>query len=224
MKILVIEDEKDLSASIVQFLQSESFSCEPVYDYDSAQEKISLYEYDCVLLDITLPGGNGLELLKQIKKLRKAEGVIIISAKNSIDDRVAGLGIGADDYLSKPFHLAELGARVKALIRRNKFDGSDIVRFGDLQIDFNSRTVSVGKTTLDLTKSEMDLLFFLVANKNRVVSKNAIGEHLSGDDADNLDSYDFVYSHIKNLKKKLSESGSEDFIKTVYRLGYKFEV
>jgi len=171
-----------------------------------------------------LPGGSGLELLKKIKKLRRAEGVIIISAKNSIDDRVSGLGIGADDYLSKPFHLAELGARVKALIRRNKFDGSDRARFGDLQIDFSSQTVSVGKNTIDLTKSEMDLLFFLVANKNRVVSKNAIGEHLSGDDADRLDSYDFVYSHIKNLKKKLAEAGSDDFIKTVYRLGYKFEV
>ena len=224
MKILVIEDEKELSASIVEFLQSENFSCEPVYDYESAEEKIFLYEYDCVLLDITLPGGNGLELLKELKKLRRTEGVIIISAKNSIDDRVAGLGFGADDYLSKPFHLAELGARVKALIRRNKFDGSDVVRFGDLNLDFSSRTVAVGKNTIDLTKSEMDLLFFLVANKNRVVSKNAIGEHLSGDNADRLDSYDFVYSHIKNLKKKLSEAGSEDFIKTIYRLGYKFEV
>jgi DNA-binding response OmpR family regulator len=224
VKILVVEDERDLSASIVEFLQSENFSCEPVFDFETASEKIALYEYDCILLDITLPGGNGLELLKQIKKLRRTEGVIIISAKNSIDDRVAGLGIGADDYLSKPFHLAELGARVKALIRRNKFDGSDVVQFGTLEIDFDSRKVSVGKTVLDLTKSEMDLLFFLVSNKNRVVSKNAIGEHLSGDNADQLDSYDFVYSHMKNLKKKLAEADSEDFIKTVYKLGYKFEV
>lgn len=224
MKILVIEDEKELSASIAEFLQSENFSCEQVFDFETAREKISLYEYDCILLDITLPGGSGLELLRQIKKLRRTEGVIIISAKNSIDDRVSGLGIGADDYLSKPFHLAELGARVKALIRRNKFDGSDVVQFGDLEINFGSRNASVRKKMIELTKSELDLLFFLVANKNRVVSKNAIGEHLSGDDADRLDSYDFVYSHIKNLKKKLAEAGSEDFIKTVYRLGYKFEV
>jgi DNA-binding response OmpR family regulator len=224
VKILVIEDEKDLSGSIVEFLQSESFACEPAYDYESAWEKVSLYDYDCILLDITLPGGNGLELLRKLKKKRRSEGVIIISARNSIDDRVAGLEIGADDYLSKPFHLAELGARVKALIRRNKFDGSDVVQFGNLKINFSSRTAAVDDSTLELTKSELDLLFFLVANKNRVVSKNAIGEHLSGDDADRLDSYDFVYSHMKNLKKKLAEAGSDDFIKTVYRLGYKFEV
>jgi DNA-binding response OmpR family regulator len=224
VKILVIEDEKELSASIVAFLQSESFSCEPAYDYESAWEKISLYDYDCILLDITLPGGSGLELLRKLKKKRRTEGVIIISARNSIDDRVAGLEIGADDYLSKPFHLAELGARVKALIRRNKFEGSDTVQFGNLKIDFSSRTASVGNSALELTKSELDLLFFLIANKNRVVSKNAIGEHLSGDDADRLDSYDFIYSHMKNLKKKLAEAGSDDFIKTIYRLGYKFEV
>jgi DNA-binding response OmpR family regulator len=224
VKILVIEDEKELSSSIVQFLESESYTCEPVFDFETASEKISLYEYDCILLDITLPGGNGLDLLRELKKIRRLEGVIIISAKNSIDDRVAGLEIGADDYLSKPFHLAELGARVKALIRRNKFDGTDTAQFGDLKLDFGSRTATVGKHALDLTKSELDLLFFLVANKSRVVSKNAIGEHLSGDDADRLDNYDFVYSHIKNLKKKLAEAGSEDFIKTVYRLGYKFEV
>ena len=224
MKILVIEDEKELSSSIVEFLQSESYTCEPAFDYESAWEKMSLYDYDCILLDITLPGGNGLDLLRKLKKTRRGEGIIIISARNSINDRVAGLEIGADDYLPKPFHLAELGARVKALIRRNKFDGSDIAQFGDLKVDFASRTASVSKTTLDLTKSELDLLFFLVANKNKVVSKNAIGEHLSGDDADRLDSYDFVYSHMKNLKKKLAEAGADDFIKTVYRLGYKFEV
>jgi len=224
VKILVIEDERDLSGSIVEFLQSENYTCEPVYDFFSASEKISLYEYDCVLLDITLPGGNGLELLRQLKKGKRLEGVIIISAKNSIDDRVLGLEIGADDYLSKPFHLAELAARVKALIRRKNFQGSDIAEFGHLRVDFGARTASIRDKTLDLTKTELDLLIFLISNKNRVVSRNAIGEHLSNDDNDRINSYDFVYSHIKNLKKKLSEAGSDDFIKTVYRLGYKFEV
>lgn len=223
MKILVIEDERELSASIVEFLQTENYTCEPVYDYSSASERISLYDYDCVLLDITLPGGSGLELLRQLKKRKRREGVIIISAKNSIDDRVLGLEIGADDYLSKPFHLAELGARVKALLRRNKFHGSDIAEFGNLRIDFSAGIVFVNDKAVDLTKTEHDLLIFLVSNKNRVVSRTAIGEHLSADNNDRLDS-DFVYSHIKNLKKKLAEAGSSDFIKTVYGVGYKFEL
>ncbi len=224
MKVLVIEDEKQLSSSIVEYLQSENYTCEAAYDFDTANEKISLYNYDCILLDITLPGGNGLNLLRTLKTMHKSDGVIIISARNSLDDRILGLEVGADDYLPKPFHLAELGARIKALIRRNKFDGADSVQYGNLKVDFGSRTVYVNQTKLDLTKSELDLLFFLVANKNKVVSKNAIGEHLSGDQADSLSSFDFIYSHIKNLKKKMTEAGSEDFIKTVYRLGYQFEV
>lgn len=223
MKILVVEDEKALSSSIIEFLQSENYTCEAAHDVESATEKISLYDYDCILLDINLPGGSGLDLLKLLKSKRKSDGVVIISARNSLDDRVLGLEIGADDYLSKPFHLAELGARVKALIRRNKFDGADSVQYRGLRIDFGSRMVFVNDTKLDLTRTELDLLLFLVANKNRVVSKNAIGEHLSGDQADRFDNFDFVYSHIKNLKKKMAEAGSEEFIKTVYRLGYSFE-
>ena len=179
---------------------------------------------EVVLLDVVMPGGNGLNLLRTLKTMHKSDGVIIISARNSLDDRILGLEVGADDYLPKPFHLAELGARIKALIRRNKFDGADFVQYGNLKVDFGSRTVYVNQTKLDLTKSELDLLFFLVVNKNKVVSKNAIGEHLSGDQADSLSSFDFIYSHIKNLKRKMTEAGSEDFIKTVYRLGYQFEV
>lgn len=224
MKILVVEDERDLSASIVNYLQSENYLCETVYDVETALEKMSLHDYDCILLDVTLPDGSGLDLLKTLKGKRRADGIIIISAKGSLDDRILGLEIGADDYLAKPFHLAELGARIKALIRRNKFDGSDTVQYGSLNIDFNLKTVCVDDAKLELTKSEYDLLLFLVANKNKVVSKNAIGEHLSGDRADQFDNFDFVYSHIKNLKKKIAEAGGDDFIKTVYRLGYKFEL
>lgn len=224
MKILVIEDEKELSSSIVDYLKSESYSCETAFDFKNASEKVLLYDYDCILLDISLPGGSGLSLLKMLKARKKTDGVIIISAKNSVEDRILGLEIGADDYLSKPFHLAELGARVKALIRRNKFDGSDSAQYGSLHIDFGSRMAFIKKTKLDLTKSELDLLLFLVANKNKVVSKNAIGEHLSGDQADSFNSFDFIYSHIKNLKRKMADAGSEDVIKTVYRLGYKFEL
>lgn len=223
VKVLIIEDEKELSSSIVAYLRSESYICETAVDFETANEKISMYDYDCILLDITLPGGNGLSLLKTLKTGGKPVGVIIISAKNSVDDRVLGLEIGADDYLPKPFHLAELGARVRALIRRNKFSGADSVECGNLRIDFGSRSAYVNGTRLDLTRSELDLLLFLVANKNKVVSKNAIGEHLSGDQADSFTSFDFVYSHIKNLKRKMTEAGSDDLIKTVYRLGYKLE-
>ena len=224
MKILIIEDEKELSESIVHYLKGESYSCETAYNFEKANEKLALYTYDCILLDITLPGGNGLKLLQELKHRKKLSGVIIISAKNSLDDKVAGLEIGADDYLPKPFHLAELGARIKALIRRNKFEGSNLLVVDSIVLDTSGKTVNVGRTKLDLTKSEFELLLFFMSNKNKVISKNAIGEHLSGDDADRFDNYDFVYSHIKNLKRKMSDARSPDYIKTVYGLGYKFEV
>lgn len=224
MRILIVEDERQLAESIVHYLEGESYSCETAFDFDRAMEKISLYNYDCILLDITLPDGNGLTLLKELKKQNKAGGIIIISAKNSLDDKIAGLEIGADDYLPKPFHLAELGARIKALIRRNKFDGSSVIALGNLSLDVPGKVTTIGQNKLDLTKSEFELLLFLISNKNKVISKEAIGEHLSGDDADRFDNYDFVYSHIKNLKKKMTEAGGIDNIKTVYGLGYKFEV
>jgi DNA-binding response OmpR family regulator len=224
MKILIIEDEKDLAKSIVHYLEGEHYVCESVSDFEHGKEKITLYNYDCILLDITLPGGSGLTLLEELKKRKKTDGVIIISAKNSLDDKIEGLDLGADDYLSKPFHLAELGARIKALIRRNKFEGADLITLENIILDISGKTATVGKNKVDLTKSEFELLLFLISNKNRVISKNAIGEHLSGDDADRFDNYDFVYSHIKNLKKKMTEAGSADHIKTIYGLGYKFEV
>ena len=224
MKILIVEDEKELAKSIVHYLEGENYVCESVFDFDHAHEKIGLYSYDCILLDITLPGGSGLNLLKELKKKQKTDGVIIISAKNSLDDKIEGLEIGADDYLSKPFHLAELGARINALIRRNKFEGSNLISLDNLTLDVPGKKVTVGKNTVDLTKSEFELLLFLISNKNKVISKDAIGEHLSGDDADRFDHYDFVYSHIKNLKRKMTDAGSLDYIKTVYGLGYKFEI
>jgi len=224
MKILLIEDEVELADSIVQYLSGAEYRCEVAYDYQTGLEKLALYQYDCILLDITLRGGNGLDLLRQLKQQHKKEGVIIISAKNSLDDRVAGLELGADDYLPKPFHLAELGARVRALIRRKNFDGATALQVGDLHLDVERRSVSVKGRKADLTKSEFELLIFLIANKNKVVAKDAIGEHLSGDEADRFNNYDFIYSHVKNLKKKLAEAGSPDYIKTVYGLGYKFEI
>ncbi len=224
MKILVIEDEKELSRSICSYLTSEQFVCEAAYGFDKALEKISLYDYACVILDITLPGGSGLEILKELKANQKADGVIIISAKNSIDDKVFGLKSGADDYLVKPFHLSELGARVDAIIRRKLFGGSHIIQFDELEIRLSEKQIYAFGQSLDFTKKEYDLLVYFVSNKNKVISKSAIAEHLSGDDMDMADNYDFLYTHIKNLRKKLLVAGCPDYIKSVYGMGYKLTI
>jgi DNA-binding response OmpR family regulator len=171
----------------------------------------------------TLPDGNGLDILKKLKELKKAEGVIIISAKNAIDDKIEGLKLGADDYLTKPFHLSELGARIESVIRRKHFDGNNIFSHQELKVDLQGKTIYVHDKEVLLGRKETELLLFLIANKNKIISKNAIAEHLSGDDADMLNNYDFIYAQIKNLKKKLAEAGSNDYIKTVYGLGYKFD-
>lgn len=222
MKILIIEDEKELVRSMAQYLRQESYVCEIAYTASDAFEKVVIFDYDCILLDITLPDGNGLKILEKLKERNKTDGVIIISAKNSVDDRIKGLNLGADDYLTKPFHLSELSARVSAVIRRKRFDGNNKITHNEITVDLLGKTVSVNDQEIELTRKEYDLLIFLLSNKNRVVSKNAIAEHLSGDDAELLDKFDFIYSHMKNLKKKLTEAGCEDYIKTVYGLGYKF--
>lgn len=222
MKILIIEDEKELVRSMAQFLRQESYICEIAYTASEANEKILIYDYDCILLDISLPDGNGLQILESLKAANKTDGVILITAKGSLEDRIKGLNLGADDYLPKPFYLSELSARVSAIIRRKRFDGNNKITFHEITIDLIGKIVSVSGKGIDLTRKEYDLLLFLVSNKNRVISKNAIAEHLSGDDAELLDKFDFIYSHMKNLKKKLAEAGSVDYIKTVYGLGYKF--
>lgn len=223
MKILIVEDERELAKSMVQYLRQESYVCEVVYTEQQAVEKVLLHDYDCILLDITLPDGNGFNILEKLKKEEKTDGVIIISAKNSLDDKIKGLNLGADDYLAKPFHLSEMGARISAVIRRNRFDGNNSLTFHELTIDLLGKVTTVNGQLVDLTRKEYDLLLFLVSNKNRVVSKNAIAEHLSGDVAEVFDNFDFVYAHMKNLKKKLAEAGCQDYIKTIYGLGYKFD-
>ncbi|HVX27500.1 MAG TPA: response regulator transcription factor [Parafilimonas sp.] len=224
MKILVIEDEKELSKSICQYLSNEQFITETAYDFNSAFEKVSLYDYACIILDITLPHGSGLDILKELKKNNKADGVIIISAKNSLDDKIIGLNAGADDYLTKPFHLPELGARVAAIIRRKSFDGKNVIEFDELHIDLNKKQATVKDVELDLTKKEYELLIYFISNKNKVISKSAIAEHLWGDDMDVATSYDFIYTHIKNLRKKLLQQGAPDYIRSVYGMGYKFSL
>lgn len=224
MKILIIEDEKELSDSINKYLSTEQFTCEAAYDYDSAMEKIHLNEYSCIILDITLPNGNGLDLLKELKTMDKAEGVLIVSARNSLDDKITGLNSGADDYLAKPFHLPELGARVSAIIRRKSFGGRNQIKVGELTLDIQDKSLKFKNNPITLTRKEYELLLYLVSNKNRVVTKEAIVEHLWGDDIDMADSYDFIYSHIKNLRKKMMNAGCPDYIKAIYGMGYKFMI
>ena len=223
MKLLLIEDEKELALSIQKYLTDKDFVCEWVYNKKDAIEKISIYDYDCILLDLMLPDGNGFDILKELKHQNKTEGIIIISANETLATRIEGFEIGADDYLTKPFHLSELLVRIQALIRRRYFKGSNIVSFNEIHIDILSKTVKVNNNKIDTTKKEIDLLLYLIGNENRVLSKSAIAEHLSGDMADMLDNHDFVYAHIKNLKKKLNDAGSGDYIKSVYGLGYKWK-
>lgn len=222
MKILVVEDEQELSHSIFTYLRQEKFICESVINYGDAFEKINLYEYDILVVDITLPDGNGLDLIKEAKRKRSNAGIIIISAKDALDDKITGLEIGADDYLTKPFHLPELNARIKSIIRRREFAGNNEIVFNELKINTGLLSVFVNGQLLNLTKKEYELLLFFVANKNRVISKESIAEHLYGDNIDLVDSYDFLYSHLKNLRKKIIEKGGKEHIQTVYGLGYKF--
>lgn len=222
MKILIVEDERKLSDSIVSYLKSEKYVCEQAFDYAEALMKLRVYDYDCVLLDLMLPGGNGLDLLRDIKRRDNPAGVIIISAKNSLEDKVCGLEIGADDYLAKPFHLAELSMRVYAIIRRKEFGASNLLRANGITINLLEKSVSANGHTIVLTKSEYDLLLLFLSNANRVMSKGAIAEHLSGDFADMMDNFDFVYTHIKNLKAKLAQAGVPSCIKNVYGMGYKW--
>jgi DNA-binding response OmpR family regulator len=224
VKVLIIEDETALSESISAYLNSEQYVCETASDFSSAMMKTSQYDYACIILDINLPGGSGLEILKELKKNKKAEGVLIISARNSLDDRLNGLNSGADDYLTKPFHLAELAARVAAIIRRKSFEGNNSLKFEELQFDLFFKTVQVNNKVIDLTRKEYDLLLYFISNKNKVINKGAIAEHLWGDSMDMADSYDFIYTHIKNLRKKLIQAGARDYVKSIYGMGYKFSV
>lgn len=223
MKILLIEDEAELRKSIKQYLHEEGYLVESASDFVKASEKAGVYDYDCILVDITLPKGSGLDIIKQLKENHSKAGIIIISAKNSSGDKIKGLDLGADDYLAKPFDLAELNSRIKALIRRRSFDGGKSIIVSEITIIPDERQVKVNGNVVNLTAKEYDLLLFFIANKNRVVSKNAIAEHLWGDDSDQMDSHDFIYVHLRNLRKKLMEKGCADYVQTIYGIGYNFK-
>lgn len=221
MKILIIEDEQDLRETVKASLLKEKFVVETAADYWSALDKINDYDYDCILLDIMLPGGNGLDLLRELKRLRRSDSVLIVSAKDSLDDKVDGLDLGADDYLTKPFHLAELNARVKSLIRRRKAQGDISIRLGNLELNPDKRSVAIDSNGLQLNRKEFDLLYYFVVNPNRVITKTTLAESVWGDNIDQADSLDFIYSQVKNLRRKLKQAGATVELKAVYGFGYK---
>lgn len=222
MKILIIEDELSLLESMITYFTEVGNICETASSYATASEKIALYNYDCILLDLGLPDGEGLNLLKELKKTNKNDGVLIISARHSLDDKLSGLDLGADDYLVKPFHLSELKARVSAIVRRKNFDGNNVILFHEISVDITSMNVTINGKSIVLTKKEYDLLVYFLSNKGKVVTKNAMAEHLWGDEMDISDDFDFIYTHVKNLRKKMIEAGSADYLKSVYGIGYKF--
>ena len=222
MKLLVIEDELELNKALVSYLTTEGYIIDAAFDFTQAFNKVIDNSYDCILVDITLPKGNGLDLIKQLKEDHSKAGVIIISARNSDDDKIRGLDLGADDYISKPFNFAELNSRIRAVLRRRNFEGENVIQINELTIKPNERSVFVNNQEVVLTKKEYDLLLFLVVNKNRVVSKSSIAEHLSQDEHEDLFNHDTIYVHLRNLRKKLSEKDCVDYVQTIYGIGYKF--
>ena len=221
MKVLIIEDEEEMLQNMKQTLEKEDYLIETATDYDSAFLKIGVYDYDCILLDISLPGKSGLEILKELKKRGISDGVIIVSAKNSLDDKLEGLHLGADDYLPKPFHMAELNARIKAIFRRRNLKGNTFIQIENLKIDIENRIAFIEGEELLLNRKEFDILFYLTSNRNRLVNKTALAEHVWGDHIDQTDSFDFIYSQIKNLRKKLKDHQAQVEVKAIYGIGYK---
>ncbi|HEX7755480.1 MAG TPA: response regulator transcription factor [Niabella sp.] len=224
MKILIIEDNMALSASIKEYLQAEHFICECVFGVEEARQKLSVFTYDFILLDMMLPDGDGLDVLKFIKEEKIGSKVLIISARNALDDKINGLEGGADDYITKPFHLPELHARLRAMYRRNNLSGSNIVAANEIELNTDTIEARVNTELLDITPKEFDLLLYFVVNKGRVLSRQAIAAHLWGDYTDNLANFDFIYQHIKNLRKKIAAANGNDYIETVYGLGYRFKL
>ena len=221
--MLLFEDNRELAENIHGFLVREGYVCELSYKAEEARKKLSGFQYDCIILDIMLPDGSGLDLVQFIKSEKITSGILIISAKNSLDDKVTGLELGADDYLTKPFHLTELHARLKAIYRRKSLKGDSVVSFQEINVNTDTREARVSAQRLDLTRKEFDLLLYFLVNKNRVLTRQSIAEHLWGDYTDNLSNFDFVYQHVKNLRKKITAADGRDYIDTVYGLGYKFD-
>jgi DNA-binding response OmpR family regulator len=222
MKILIIEDEKELVRTIKKFLEAEGFLCETACSWFEAEDSLSVYNYDIIILDLTLPGGDGLDLIRLIKARNRQAGLLIVSAKNSLDDKIKGLDMGADDYITKPFHLAELNSRIKSLARRQHFDGANELIFNEIKINTDSGEVFVNGTIVDLTRKEYQILLYFIINRNKVITRESIAEHVWGDNISYADNYDFIYSHIKNIRRKIELNNGKDYLHNVYGIGYKF--
>lgn len=222
MKVLIIEDEPGLQESIRKYLEHQGYIGETAADFKEGMEKVRNYNYDCVIVDIGLPYGSGLDIVKELKEIESKSGIIIISAKNALEDKLKGLELGSDDYLTKPFHLSELNARVNAIIRRRNFGGNKTIQFHEIKLYPDAQRVTVNDKTIEFTDKEFQLLQYFIANQRRVLTKSAIAEHIWGDEYETVSNYDFIYTHIKNVRKKLLDAGSADYIKTVYATGYRF--
>jgi len=222
MKLLIVEDESELREAIAAFFRSSGAVVIVSENVFEAEDKLRTNQFDCVLLDITLPDGSGIELLPIIKQTQENAGILILSAKNSLDDKIDGLDLGADDYMTKPFHMAELNSRVKALLRRNVYQGENVLKFNEIEINLTENQAYIEGALIELTKKEFSLLLYFVNNKNRILTKEAIAEHLWGEAIDGLDNFDFIYTHIKNLRKKIVKMNGTDYLKTVHGIGYKF--
>ena len=221
MKILIVEDEKQLLDSMLIFLKESGMVCDSAETLSEASEKADLYEYDCVVLDIGLPDGSGLKVINILQQKQNQTGIVILSAKNSLDDRLLGLNFGADDYVTKPFYMPELVARIKSVVRRRSFQGKNEIIFNEIRIVPDEMIMYVKDKLISLTKKEHELLLYFLSNVNKVLTKESIAEHLWGDHADMADSFDFIYSHIKNLRKKMTDNGANDYLKSIYGVGYK---
>jgi DNA-binding response OmpR family regulator len=222
MKILIIEDELELRHSIQKYLEYQGFVCEAVSDFAGGMEKLRQFEYDCLVVDINLPGGSGLDIIRKIKVFGSRCGIIIISARNALEDKLEGLELGSDDYLTKPFHLSELNARIHAIIRRRSFQGNKVISFHEINLDPEGQMVTVNGRGVELTEKEYQLLEYFVANRGRVLTKAAIASHVWGDEYEQVSNYDFIYTHIKNLRRKIVDAGAGDYVKTVHGVGYRF--
>lgn len=224
MQILIVEDETSLMESMVSYLELEGFRCEQAPDFTTGASVIDKHDYLCMLIDLNLPDGDGLDLVKLARENESESGIIIVSARNAIEQRVEGLEAGADDYLVKPFHLSELVARVHSVVRRTRLKGGEVLRFDRIRIEPEERICFVDDQKIDLTQKELDLLLYFMSNRNRVVTKEGIADYLWGDYGGDYGSYDFVYTHLKNMRRKLMDAGCPDYVQNIYGIGYKFSL
>jgi DNA-binding response OmpR family regulator len=222
MKILIVEDENQLLDSMMTFLKESGLTCDKAMNLAEAINKINNFEYDCIVLDIGLPDGSGLKVIEEMSNKENHTAIVIVSARNELNDRLTGLNIGADDYITKPFYMPELVARIKSVVRRRSFQEKKDITFQELRVVPDEMQMFVSDKMVSLTKKEHELLLYMINNQNKVLTKESIAEHLWGDHADIADSFDFIYSHIKNLRKKIIDNGGNDYLKSVYGVGYKF--